>query len=107
MKRSTTKRQDGSYVCINGEFHNIGEHINKMGQLEDIEEEFGIDLIKLLTAKKVYYYDATTDRIEETNYYIVDFMLKQIEVENNYSIPTRLDFKQYGITWSFTKEKLK
>ena len=47
MKRLTKKRQDGSYVCINGEFHNIGEHINKLGELEDIEQELGIDLITL------------------------------------------------------------
>ena len=49
-----TEKNDDHYVFKHGVFHNIGEHVNKLGQLEDIEEELGIDLItlgKILTYK--------------------------------------------------------
>lgn len=98
------------FISMNKDFEKAFKKLEKdldlLEQYKAIENELGIDLIKLFTAKKVYFYDTTTDRIEETNYYIVDFMLKQIEVENNYSIPTRLDFEQYGMTWALTKEEL-
>lgn len=106
MKR-LTKKQDDSYVFINGEFHNVGEHINKLGQLEDIEEEFGIDLIKLLKAEKIYYFDYCYDRIIDSKYYIIDVKLKQLQVENDYGMFINLDFSEYGKVWAFTRRELK
>ena len=46
--RLTRLRNDGQYLRNN---KNIDECINKLGQLEDIEEELGIDLITLFKAK--------------------------------------------------------
>ena len=64
MNRLTKKKQDGSYVVINGEFYNVGEHIDKLGQLEDIEKELGIDLITLFKALKNGIYCKIENKIE-------------------------------------------
>ena len=83
-----------------------GKAIDKLGQLEDIEEEFGIDLIALLKAKKIHYFDIYYDRVIDSNYYIIDVKLKQLQVENDYGVFINLDFSEYGITWALTKEEL-
>lgn len=47
MTRLTKKKVD-HYVYIYNVNHNIGEHVEKLGQLEDIEEKLGIELNILL-----------------------------------------------------------
>lgn len=105
MKRLTKKRQDGSYVVINGEFHNIGEHINKLGQLEDIEEEIGIDLITLFKAlKNGFWYHFSNDN----NFFIYKKIDNYICVGNRngeYYI-NHQSLKDYGKTWALTKQEI-
>ena len=49
MKRITKKNPLGDHIVVdgNGQFH-MSNYIDKLGQLEDMEEELGIDLIILL-----------------------------------------------------------
>lgn len=77
------------------------KYINKLGQLEDIEEELGIDLItffKIYNADKVY--------IKGKDYYwkIRHYNRHSISVGTNKIIC--LPFKDYGKTWALTKEEL-
>lgn len=86
-----------------------GEAIDKLGQLEDIEEELGIDLITLFKALKngVYvkmdgYIDFHRVGIDE-NTQLRTFSFSQIDgVQFDYF----LDFENYGKTWALTKGEL-
>ena len=66
-----TKKNDGDYVIDN--YISLNEPwkspINKLGQLEDIEEGFGCDLIVFLKALKhgVFYKDFGDNKIKHTN----------------------------------------
>ena len=86
---------------------------NKLGKLEDIEEELGIDLIKAVelckqvNSKKVVY---TKD---EYGIYPIKF-LDDFDVElfnhrlykNSRGFYVSLDLFDYGKTWALTKEEL-
>ncbi len=89
----------------------------KLGQLEDIEEELGIDLIKLLSARKVYYMDWNRNNdgfeIKETYELFINLTKRTIEYyPNEYSEFTfDLELKDYGKNnvyggWALTKEEL-
>lgn len=74
--------------------------INKLGALEDIEEDLGIDLVKLLSAKSIFvdeksvFYDFKISVIEQCVYVSVD------DCDD-----TKLSFDDYGKYWTFTKEE--
>jgi hypothetical protein len=78
----------------------------KLGQLEDVEEELGIDLITLFKALKqggVY--------VKEGNKVDWCLMMKGFEITgdgNEISLwsQVKLEPKDYGKTWSLTKEEL-
>ena len=87
---------------------------NKLGRLEDIEEELGIDLITLFnidkqlnTKKEIWF--KIEDEIEENlrcdSYYIIDLKHKAF-VKIEYEPLDYLYFKDYGKTWALTKEEL-
>ena len=83
---------------------------DKLGLLEDIEEDLGVDLIKLLTADEIYY---KAHGEIESNIFDVSFYSFLILVRVYHS-PYRKDdehfafgFNDYGKTWAFTKEELK
>ena len=87
---------------------------NKLGKLEDIEEELGIDLITLFnidkqlnTKKEIWF--KIEDEIEENfrfdSYYIIDLKHKAF-VKIEYEPLDYLYFKDYGKTWALTKEEL-
>lgn len=82
--------------------------VHKLGMLEDIEEELGIELIKVcLFALKGGYYKAesslaTPTHISPTDI-DVDFFFKYF---NCYDSCISLYFKDYGKTWALTKEEL-
>lgn len=93
--------------------------VNKLGQLEDIEDELGIDLIlylKVMTKRYIYikgkepeWADNGADKNTIEKYYVVAFNKYWIEVKytNNcdqHSIENPL--KCYGKTWALTKEEL-
>ena len=86
----------------------LDDIVQKLGQLEDIEDELGIDLITLLKALKdgVYYKlnlgqaekvgDVSLNYCASTGYFIHFEYL-------NYDIC--LDTKDYGKTWALTNEE--
>ena len=110
MKRLTYKRGRGILVENNIEYDTLNnvcyqECVDKLGKLEDIEDELGIDLI-------------TKNRIEKSQtLYHKDFGYEDIENVNRTNVFTgRYDmngneivypFNQYGKTWALTKEELK
>jgi len=79
------------------------EIIDKLGQLEDIEEELGIDLItvfKILKAVNIYTKDKRYDLRNSLSY-----MGNSWVIQNHYDNEC-FDFKDYGKTWSIKKEDL-
>ena len=78
----------------------------KLCQLEDIEEELGIDLTTLFKALKngIYYID------EHIQIKIIFSDDNRLYITNNaimvYATKTWLEFKDYGKTWALTKEEL-
>lgn len=91
--------------------------VDRLGEFEDIEEEFGINLVKLLTAKKVYYTtwnrDCSGFIIQETEKLFINLTDRTIECyEDEYDEFTYdLEIQKYGKKntlggWAFTKEEL-
>lgn len=85
----------------------IKNAIDKLGQLEDIEEEFGIDLFILFKALTEGMYVRN-----EKMAMIYDINLKEKRFEsrcfNDYGVEEYeyYYFKNYGKTWALTKEEL-
>lgn len=93
--------------------------LNKLGQLEDIEERFGIDLITLFKALKKGAYFRLLDYTKPTfkkiiiEPYHINIKKKYIDIRRDrlYSGFGNTGghlyyFKDYGKTWALTKEKL-
>ena len=98
--RLTRLRNDGQFLRSN---KNIDECINKLGQLEDIEEELGIDLIIFIRAILKLFVWVKYD------YKIIQVGLCLFESENEYYFwgHDKIYFiKDYGKTWALTKEEL-
>lgn len=74
--------------------------INKLGALEDIEEEFGVDLITLFKALK--------DGIYTTEGFVryVELSLLSIWYLTNEEECLALPVNSYGQCWALTKEEL-
>lgn len=90
---------------------------NKLGQLEDIEEELGIDLITLFELKKrhknkgkiyVITHDGKIADYTLTSYLDqINFVDEFIHIVSDLRILTTIYyFKDYGKTWALTKEEL-
>ena len=104
-------------TCLPMEYEQIENSnacVDKLGKLEDIEEELGIDLITLFdidkqlnTRKKIWL--KIEDEIEENfrfdSYYIIDLKHKAF-VKIEYEPLDYFYFKDYGKTWALTKEEL-
>ena len=89
------------------------DSIHKLGMLEDIEEELGIDFIKLFRALKYGIYCFTSQKRLTHNY--VRLVSNDIGVgvrdKVSYSFMTIfgeqiLLFEDYGKTWALTEEEL-
>ena len=79
--------------------------INKLGQLEDIEEELGIDLItlfKVFSGKDIFIKESYTGEIINRGSFYPNIRYK--EIHDGYS--WHLKFEDYGKTWALTKEEL-
>ena len=86
---------------------------NKLGKLEDIEEELGIDLIKAselckqVNSKKVVY---TKERWGIDTIKILDELDVELFSHRLYKnfggVYVSLDLYEYGKTWALTKEEL-
>lgn len=100
---------DGFSGCPNDEQRRYA----KLGQLEDIEEELGIDLITLFKALKngVYYFVSGTQLIKDYVWLVDNYMSIGTRDKLSYSFMTAFErqtllFKDYGKTWALTKEEL-
>lgn len=89
------------------------DSIHKLGELEDIEEELGIELTVLFSALKygVYYFDEQGQLIHDhvslvNNYIGVGTPEKLSFSFLTYSTRQTLLFENYGKTWALTKEEL-
>lgn len=80
---------------------NEQECIYKLGQLEDIEDELGIDLI---TFFKIYNTDKVYIKGKDYYWKIKHYNRHSITVGTNKTI--YLPLKDYGKTWALTKEEL-
>ena len=81
------------------------EMYNKLGQLEDIEEELGIDLITLFKALKngIWIQDLMSLGIQSVS---IHYSKEEGIYLYNYFFENCYDFKDYGKTWALTKEEL-
>lgn len=121
MNRLTNKCEDGSGYCAvenygsssqitlyDYPYDDIEDCVNKLGKLEDIEEELGIDLITLFKALEsgVWYKDyKDNDKIKFTDDIEEHKKCKELIVPAKYTIIGLL-FKDYGVTWALTREEL-
>lgn len=108
MERLTRK-------ALNGYDGYYQECCNKLGQLEDIEEELGIELVALFRAleKGVYVVDYKGQEPYKTSGLELDLKNRVLNYHwsfldmNGYdSGTTKYYFKDYGKTWALTKEEL-
>ena len=118
MNRLTKKAQFVRNLITGKEIKYISNEsdqmcVDKLGTLEDIEEELGIDLIKAVelckqvNSKKVVYIK------DEWGTYPIK-ILDDLDVElfnhklysNSRGIYVSLDLFEYGKTWALTKEEL-
>lgn len=107
--RLTYKLQSGGYApCKDTGWTTF----DKLGQLEDIEEELGIDLITLFKGAfdGIYFIHPSKDNDKKE---ILDgwIDLGTIEkMEHSFCVENKslccLSFKDYGKTWALTKEEL-
>ena len=89
------------------------DSIHKLGELEDIEEELGIELTVLFSALKngVYYFDEQGQLIRDYVYLTSNFMDVGVHEKLSFSFLTystrqTLLFEDYGKTWSVNKKVL-
>ena len=102
--RLTKKYDDGSYGL---EKVNCETEI-KLGQLEDIEEELGIDLITLFKALKNGIY---IKKQSQTTYPLALLRTHYSNKTTRYYVfdngkEKEIKLKDYGKTWALTKEEL-
>ena len=115
MNRLTYQKRDGNY-SIRFDLGNLQQvdikAMNKLGELEDIEEELGIDLITLFKALKNDFYFKYKDKIISSNDYLFQIRTNIRGnwifdiISDNLSLLT-IKIKDYGNTWwlSETKEE--
>ena len=103
-----TKRDSailGEYDYID-ELDNLDPIVNKLGKLEDIEEELGIDLIKLIECirneKGIWKRENGDGKLINTRCMLTcEFGYWRV-----YDKETVYNLKDYGKTWALTKEEL-
>ena len=96
-----------------GEWADNEEALDKLGQLEDIEEEIGIDLIKAVKLCKQVNRNKVVYTKEKWGIDTLK-LLDELDIElfnhrlygNERGIYVSLDLYNYGITWALTKEEL-
>ena len=111
----------GGYDYVD-ELDNLDPIVNKLGRLEDIEEDLGIELpvlvriLEYLTEvyveneDKPFYVRGWLNEIEPNNPVYMYIDIKNKRLCENYNIDglgkTYYYFKEYGKTWALTKEEL-
>ena len=120
MNRLTKKAQFVRNLITGKEIKYISNEsdqmcVDKLGKLEDIEEELGIDLISLFNIErqlntKTEIWFKIEDEIDTSyrydgDYYIIDLKHKAF-VKMVCEPIDYFYFKDYGKTWALTKEEL-
>ena len=119
--KKLTNLKDGEYIALSKEEYHKQVHeaptyddiYKKLGKLEDLEEELGIDIIqavelcKQVNSKKVVYTKenwgiGTIKILDELDIELFNHRL----YKNTCGMYISLDLKDYNKTWSLTKEKL-
>ena len=100
MSRLTKKNEQGGYYSDYCGPERQPE-IQKLGELEDLEEEFGIDLAILFKALKEGFFDRLGEYHHFSNLYFSDE-----EIFDSYE-KVSFNLKDYGKTWALTEEELK
>jgi len=80
-------------------FNDIAEMIKKLSDLEDIEQELGIDLITLFKALSCGAWEKQKDNV--LNFDDCKLLYKRIQIGCNVHW-----LSNYGKTWALTKEEL-
>ena len=106
-----------NFVSLNEPHKSVA---NKLGKLEDIEDELGIDLIlflKVMMNRIIYVkgkepeWAGTGTKKDIETYYVEGFTKEELSVRYSNSCAYDLHFilnpiKNYGKTWALTKEEL-
>ena len=89
------------------------DSIHKLGELEDIEEELGIELEVIFSALKngVYYFDEQGQLIHEYVWLVNHYVTAGVPEKIYFSFKTFLEnqtllFADYGKTWAVNKKVL-
>ena len=101
-------------TCLPMEYEQIENSnacVDKLGKLEDIEEELGIDLITLFKALKDGFYFKYKDKILSSNDY---FLQITVDLRDNWTFDIisghlsllSIKFKDYNKTWALDKQTL-
>ena len=108
MNRLTKKNAIGYFPAYERETkENYYDLVHKLGVLEDLEEEIGIDFItlsKILKQRFVYNNDQV--KIELLGLHIKSEELCLYGFVEDTTHAVYLSLKEYGKTWTITKEKL-
>lgn len=107
-----TEKDTNSYKLKHIDWTNgVQKATQKLGLLEDIEEELGVDLIKLFKALEPNQHIWSIGNFEGVKCYVGDKYLTEYKEiiaysgnKDNFVICHLCD---YGKTWAFTKEELK
>ena len=116
MERLTIKK-DNEYKLVSGEtkhgFPVLQKHADKLGQLEDIEEELGIDLLTLFKALKQNY--VYRKGLDNNLFYNCEVCVRSVSMKGLMCFNEgfgwgecdfTLSWKDYGKTWALTKEEI-
>ena len=96
---------------MNGDFI-VNKCLDKLGQLEDLEDELGIDLMILLKVLINGLYAKFFLENGEPNILFNSGRFNEVDKEEKCFVsyfaphPVHLYFKDYGISWALTKEEL-
>ena len=104
MSRLTKK---GKTYTIKWE--NLNKSINKLGQLEDLEDELGIDLIKLCKSFDSDIYIKVDERIMFVGYDHKEYNFPEGNIYCRFddsNIGACISIDSYGKTWSLDKKEL-
>ena len=93
--------------------HDLFRDICKLQDLENVEEEIGIDLTVLFTALKngVYYFDEQGQLIHDYVWLVNNYVAEGVPDKLSFSFKTShsrqvLLFEDYGKTWALYKQQL-
>ena len=108
MNRLTKKNNIGYFPAYERETkENYYDLVHKLGVLEDLEEEIGIDFITLSKIlKQRFVYDNDQVKIELLGLHIKSDELYLYGFVEDTMHAVYLRLKDYGKTWTITKEKL-